>query len=50
MDTLELLRRLLVHIDEQAATIQSLKEYVEALKRSMIMREVTRKFEMPPPG
>lgn len=47
---LEIMRRLLDHIDGQAVTIQSLKEYVTALENSFILREVTRRFSIPPPG
>ncbi len=50
MDNLELLRRLLAHIDEQAVIIVSLEEYVAALENSLIMREMTRRFALPPPG
>ena len=47
---LEIMRRLLDHIDGQAETILSLKEYVAALENSMVLREVTRRFSIPPPG
>jgi len=50
MTDLEIMRRLLDHIDEQAETIRSLKEYNDALERSFILREVARRFELPPPG
>lgn len=50
MNNLELLRRLLDYIDGQAETILSLKEYTDALERSFVMREVSRRFELPPPG
>jgi len=50
MDNLELLRRLLAHIDSQAETILSLQEYTKALEDSFILREVTRRFAIPPPG
>ncbi len=50
MDNLELLRRLLAHIDEQADTILSLQEYVVALRRSHGMLAASRKLELPPPA
>ena len=50
MNNLELLRRLLAHIDKQAVTIQSLKEYTKALEDSFVLREMTRRFAIPPPG
>lgn len=50
MNNTELLIRLLDHIDGQAETIQSLQEYVDALERSFVLREVAHRFELPPPG